>query len=201
VRPLDRPRVMRTVERGEFPSRLETVANFARCSHGAMGAPVNTLARAMSLRSRIATSTVCKDNKHANARKQNVRAGMDKARAGRCRACAHEGHAQVGVWRAHARNRYAHAKGFVEVNFVDVDCVVDDVCGNMHNAQSKARASGLCMDRPGYCIAAQVGNCCASARCLSLSWLITVASHRYARTRPVFPWALPCGAPEGSWIS
>jgi len=192
---------MRTVERGDFPSRLESVTNFAGCSRRAMGAPLNTLARAMSLRSRIPTSTVCKDNKHANARKQNVRAGMGKARAGRCRACAHEGHAQVGVWRAHARKRYAYAKGFVDVGFVDVDCVVGDVCGNMHNAQSKARASGLSMDHPGYCIVAQVGSCCASARCLSLSWLTTVASHRYARTRPVFPLALPCGAPEGSWIS
>jgi len=33
----------------------------------------------------------------ANTRKQNAHAGMGKAGAGRCRACAHEGHAQVGV--------------------------------------------------------------------------------------------------------
>jgi len=37
-------------------------------------------------------------------------------------------------------------------------------------------------------------------RCLSLSCLTTVACHRYARTRPVLPWALPCGASEGSCL-
>jgi len=71
----------------------------------------------------------------ANMRKQNVRAGMGKALAGRCFACAHEGHAQV--WRAHARNRYAHTKGVVGVGVADVDCVAGHVRGNitMHRAK------------------------------------------------------------------
>ena len=51
----------------------------------------------------------------ANTHKHITRADMGKAHAGRCRACAHEGHAQVGAWRAQARNRYAHTKGFVDV--------------------------------------------------------------------------------------
>jgi len=66
----------------------------------------------------------------------------------------------------------------------------------MHIVQSKACAGGLYVDHPGYSLVAQVGSRCASARCLSLSCLTTVASHRYARTRPVLPWALPCGASE-----
>ena len=41
-----------------------------------------------------------------NARKQNTRAGMGKARSGRCRACEHKEHAQVGAWRTQARNRH-----------------------------------------------------------------------------------------------
>ena len=56
----------------------------------------------------------------APARKQNLRAGISKARAGRCRARAHDGHAQA--WRTHVRNIYAHTKGFVDVGFVDVQC-------------------------------------------------------------------------------
>jgi len=56
-------------------------------------------------------------------RKHNARAGMGKARAGRCRACAHEGHAQVGAWHAQARKRCAQTKGFVESGFVNADCV------------------------------------------------------------------------------
>jgi len=48
----------------------------------------------------------------ANTRKQNALAGMGKARAGRCQACAHEGHAQAGAWRTQARKKYAHTKGF-----------------------------------------------------------------------------------------
>jgi len=46
----------------------------------------------------------------ANAHKQNARAGMGKARSGRCRAYQHKEHAQVGAWRAQARNRYAHQR-------------------------------------------------------------------------------------------
>jgi len=53
------------------------------------------------------------------ARKQNLHTGMGKARVGRCRACAHDGHVQA--WRTHTRNIYAHTTGFVDVGFVDVD--------------------------------------------------------------------------------
>ena len=55
----------------------------------------------------------------ATAPKQSLRAGMDRASAGRCRACAHYRHARA--WRTHAMNMYAHAKGFFNVNIVDVD--------------------------------------------------------------------------------
>ena len=36
--------------------------------------------------------------------------------------------------------------------FVYVDCVAGSVCGNMHNAQSKARAGGLYVDFPGIVV-------------------------------------------------
>ena len=55
----------------------------------------------------------------ATAPKQSLRAGMGRASAGRCRACAYYRHARA--WRTHAMNMYAHAKGFVNVNIVDVD--------------------------------------------------------------------------------
>jgi len=68
----------------------------------------------------------------ANTCTLKARAGMGKARAVRCQACvhawhltqgtavrcqacAHEGRVQVVAWRAQARNRYAHTKGFVDV--------------------------------------------------------------------------------------
>jgi len=50
----------------------------------------------------------------ATARKQSLRAGMGMASAGRCRACAHDGHARA--WRTHEMDMYAHAKGFVDVD-------------------------------------------------------------------------------------
>jgi len=43
--------------------------------------------------------------------------------------------------------------------FVDVDCVAGCVCVNMHNKQSQARAGGLSVDHPGYCLG-QVGTRC-----------------------------------------
>jgi len=60
----------------------------------------------------------------ATARKQSLRTGMGRASAGRCRACTHDGHARA--WRTHAMNMYAHAKGFV-----DVDCVDVNAAGNL----------------------------------------------------------------------
>jgi len=98
----------------------------------------------------------------ANTRKQNVHAGMGKALADRCWACAHAGHAQV--WRAHARNRYSHTKGVVNISVAIVNCVAGYVCGNMYNAQSKACAGGLYVDHLGYCPLAQVGSRSAIAQ-------------------------------------
>jgi len=46
---------------------------------------------------------------------------MGKARAGMGKACALEGHAQVEAWRAQARKRYAHTKGFVTLVFGNVN--------------------------------------------------------------------------------
>jgi len=62
-------------------------------------------------------------------RKQSLRAGMDRASAG-CRSCAHN--EQARAWRTHAMNMYAHAKGFVDVDFCDV------------NAACNLRACGQC---------------------------------------------------------
>jgi len=47
----------------------------------------------------------------------------------------------------------------------------------MHNVQSKARAGGLYVEHPGYCLVAQIGSRCTSAHCLSLSYLTTVVVH------------------------
>jgi len=60
----------------------------------------------------------------ATARKQSLRTGMGRTSARRCRACAHDGHARA--WRTHAMSLYAHAKGFV-----DVDCVDVHAAGNL----------------------------------------------------------------------
>mmetsp|Transcript_45810 Transcript_45810/g.67165 ORF Transcript_45810/g.67165 Transcript_45810/m.67165 type:complete len:101 (-) Transcript_45810:481-783(-) len=60
----------------------------------------------------------------ATAHKQSLRTGMGRASAGRCRAGAHDGQAQA--WRTHAMHLYALAKGFV-----DVDCVDVDAAGNL----------------------------------------------------------------------
>ena len=83
---------------------------------------------------------------------------MGKALAGRWWACVHEGHAQVLC--AHARKRYAHTKGVVDVGVADVDCVAGYICRNMYNAQIKACAGGLYVDHPGYCSVAQVDSHC-----------------------------------------
>jgi len=34
----------------------------------------------------------------------------------------------------------------------------------------------------------------------SVAWPLSVVAHRYARTRPVLPWALTCGASEASFF-
>ena len=65
----------------------------------------------------------------ATARKQSLRAGMGRESAGRCRACAHDGHAWA--WRMHAMNMYSHAKCFVDFDFVHFDAAGNfyfDVC-------------------------------------------------------------------------
>jgi len=63
----------------------------------------------------------------ANTRKQNALAGMSEAGAGRCWACAHEGHVQLGAWRAQAKRRYAHTKGFVYNGIWRCRCVLQVV--------------------------------------------------------------------------
>jgi len=57
-------------------------------------------------------SNPCKQRKHGNraqalstTRKQSLLAGMGRASAGRCRACAHDGHTRA--WCTHAMNIYA----------------------------------------------------------------------------------------------
>jgi hypothetical protein len=78
------------------------------------------------------------------------------------------------AWRVQARKRYAHTKGFVDVDLCRRRLRSRLCLWNMHNTQSKARAEGLYVDHPGYCLVRQVGTCCASARCLSLSCLSTL---------------------------
>jgi len=51
----------------------------------------------------------------ANTHKQNACAGMGKAGAGRCQACAHEGHAQVGVSLQHVPPLQTFASEVFEV--------------------------------------------------------------------------------------
>jgi len=73
---------------------------------------------------------------------------------------------------ANTRKQNVHAgmgKAHAGSCFVDVDCVAGYVCGNMHNAQSKARAGGLYVDHLGYCLVAQVGSRCASVACHSVA--------------------------------
>jgi len=69
-------------------------------------------------------SNLCKQRKHGNRAQTELRTGMGRASAGRCRACPHDGHARA--WRTHAMNMYAHAKGFV-----DIDCVDVNAAGNL----------------------------------------------------------------------
>jgi len=86
--------------------------------------PMGPYAKIRNLRPQINASK----GSMAPARKQNLRAGISKARAGRCRARAHDGHAQA--WRTHVRNIYAHTKGFVDVGFVDVHAI-----GNLRSSE------------------------------------------------------------------
>jgi len=80
-------------------------------------------------------------------------------------ASAHEGQAQIGASCAQARETYAHTKLWI-----------------MHNAQSKARAGGLCVDHPGYCLVIQFGSRCASVcRCAQL--LDHFVAHRFLAWR------------------
>jgi len=95
-------------------------------------------------------------NDVANACKQNA-CGLGKARAGKCRACAQKGHAQVGEWCEKARKH-------TRTQRVLLMLVVGDICGgagcvwNMNSAQSKERARDLCLDHPGCGLSAKVGN-------------------------------------------
>jgi len=143
--------------------------------------------------------TVYKENKHdKHTQTQRTR----RHGQGKCRQvlCMRAQRARAGRGMACASNEEQRA--LLTLVVVDVDCVAGCVCGNMQNAQSKARAGGLYVDHPGYFLVAQVDSRCASARFLLLTCLTTVVvSHRYARTLLVEPWALPCRASEGLWIS
>jgi len=87
------------------------------------------------------------------------------------------------AWRVQARKRYAHTKGFVDVDLCRRRLRSRLCLWNMHNTQSKARAEGLYVDYPGYCLVEQVGSSCASVCRPLLNCLTTVVtSHRYART-------------------
>jgi len=48
-----------------------------------------------TVRNHPRTQIYASNGSMATARKQNLRAGMGRASAGRCRACAHDGHAQA----------------------------------------------------------------------------------------------------------
>jgi len=99
---------------------------------------------------------IARSNDVANACKQNAR-GIGKARAGKCRACARKGHAQVGAWCAQVRKHTRTQRAWLT-------SVLGDVCGgagcvwSMHSGQSKERAGGLCLDYPGCGLSAQVGS-------------------------------------------
>jgi len=119
---------------------------------------------------------VCaKKTSMANTRKQHALADMGTARAGRCRACAHEGHVQERAWRTQARKKDTRTqRAFSTLVFGDIDLCYRLCLWNMHNAQSKARAGGLYVDHPGYCFVAQVCSRCASARRPLLSCFATL---------------------------
>jgi len=99
---------------------------------------------------------VTRNNDVASACKQNAR-GIGKAQAGKCRAWARNGHAQVGAWCAQARKH-------TRTQRVLLTLVFGNVCGgagcvwNMYSAQSKESAGGLCLDHPGCGLSAQVGS-------------------------------------------
>ena len=107
---------------------------------------MKTIASGTSVRSRIPTSTVCKESKHGK-HAQTQRTRMHEQ--GTCRQVPGM---RARKTRACALPRASHEKIRAQRDFVDVDCVAGCVCVNMHNEQSKARAGGLFVDHPGYCL-------------------------------------------------
>jgi len=77
-----------------------------------------------TIRKKQRTQIYANKGSMATTLKQNLRTGMGRASAGRCRACTHNEHAWA--WRTHAMNMYAHAMGFV-----NVDCVNVNAAGNL----------------------------------------------------------------------
>ena len=69
-------------------------------------------------------------NDVANACKQNAR-GIGKARAGKCRACAQKGHAQVGAWCVQARKHTRTQRVLLTLGFGYV-CDSAGCVWNMH---------------------------------------------------------------------
>jgi len=104
-----------------------TVTKSAGCSRQCMGAPLNTLTSGMSLRSRIPTSTVCKENKHGkHAQTERTRRhgqGMYMQVPGmRARRARTHGARKQGIDTRTQR-------GLSTSGFVNVNCVVGCVCG------------------------------------------------------------------------
>ena len=97
---------------------------------------------------------ITRNNDVANACKQDAR-GIGKARAGKCRAWAQNGHAQVGAWCAQARKHTCTQRVLLTLVFRDV-CGGADCMWNMYSAQSKEHAGGLCLDHLGCDFSAQV---------------------------------------------
>jgi len=163
----------RTLTNQSFEFCTTTVANTVGCPRWCTCALLDTRA----------SEIVCKENKHGkHAQTQR----MCRHGQGTCRQVlgmrARRAHAGRGMTRAR-KEKIRTQRGFV-----DVDCVAGCVCVNTHNEQSTARAGGLFVDHPGYCLVGQIGTRCASARCPSLSCLTNVvASHRNARSRSVEP--------------
>jgi len=57
------------------------------------------------------------------------------------KACALEGYAQVGAWRAQVRKRYTHRKAFVTLVFGDINLCCRLCLWNMHNCTEQSTHS------------------------------------------------------------
>jgi len=124
----------------------------------------------------------------ATVRKQNMRAGMGEAHAGRCRACAHDGHAQA--LRLYAWNIYAQRQGFV--HFVNVDAT-GNLLVSMQCRYMDMGKSGV----PTFCHGAfSVEACCTSCHSVLQKSLSSFSLVSATHTKPLGaarPVASACG--------